>query len=214
MPPGSATDKLRGCGYLIAVVVPIALIAVGGVVLQSIAASHPTFFVNRPGWAESSAFLSGFLTVALVLFWLTTLAYFSGGRSGRPPNKAMAWLVSLAFLPVVTVTGGFAMLALPPRYSDDCGGSDPEAPNCAYLHTHPFAVLTLFLGGLAGVAVVIAWFTIRRRLRAERRRSSGNSPEAPAVLSGPVYWRLGLLTPPGGHRRRRGPYPGRSSRPR
>lgn len=208
MPPGSATDKLRGCGYLIAVVVPIALIAVGGVVLQSIAASHPTFFVNRPGWAESSAFLSGFLTVALVLFWLTTLAYFSGGRSGRPPNKAMAWLVSLAFLPVVTVTGGFAMLALPPRYSDDCGGSDPEAPNCAYLHTHPFAVLTLFLGGLAGVAVVIAWFTIRRRLRAERRRSSGNSPEAPAVLSGPVYWRLGLLTPPGGHRRRRGPCPG------
>jgi hypothetical protein len=125
----------------------VALACLVEVIVQDAASEHPGFFVNLPGWAEASAFVSGFLTVMLTLVWFGLYMRFSDRRRG------MVWLTSLLIAPVLIVCGGFAFQTLPPRYDFECG-DQAEAQTCAYIHAHPFVVLALFAGGILAVALL------------------------------------------------------------
>jgi hypothetical protein len=168
----ASTANRGGCGCAVAFFGTIALASVAEVVVQDAATEHPRFFVNLPGWAEASAFTFGFLAVALGLTWIVVAKRFAGH------DRVIVWAASLLIAPALIVSAGFALQALPPRYSGDCG-YDSYAQQCAYIHAHPFAVLALFAGGIAAVAVFCCWFSYRVK------RSDGEGGEqAPSPLPG------------------------------
>jgi len=143
-------------GCLVTLFGTIAFAAAAEVVVQDAATAHPGFFVNLPGWAEASAFVFGFLTVVLTLIWIAVATRFA------ERDRTIVWVTSLLIAPVLIVCAGFALQALPPRYSGECGEA-VNAQKCAYLHAHPFAVLALFAGGILAVAVFVGWLSYRSK---------------------------------------------------
>jgi hypothetical protein len=140
------SENRGGCGCWITSLGTVALACLVEVILQDVATAHPGFFINLPGWAEASAFVSGFLTVILTLVWISSTVRFSDQR------RVLVWVISLLIAPVLIVCGGFALQALPPRYSFECGDR-AEAQTCAYIHAHPFVVVALFVGGILAVVL-------------------------------------------------------------
>jgi len=140
------SENRGGCGCWITSLGTVALACLVEVILQDVATAHPGFFINLPGWAEASAFVSGFLTVILALVWIDSAVRFSDQR------RVLVWVIGLVIAPVLIVCGGFALQALPPRYSFECGDR-AEAQTCAYIHAHPFVVVALFVGGILAVVL-------------------------------------------------------------
>jgi hypothetical protein len=162
-----------GCGCLAVFLGTIAFAAIAEVIVQGAATSHPGFFVNRPGWAEASAFVFGFLSVVLGLIWIALFTRF------YDRDKTIAWVLSLLIAPALIVCAGFALQALPPRFSGDCN-YDSEAQTCAYIHAHPFAVLALFVGVMAGAAVCICALVYRYK-RKNSQASGSVDGQAPQI---------------------------------
>jgi len=161
------SENRAGCGCWIVGLGMIALACVVEVVVQDAATAHPGFFVNLPGWAEASAFVFGFLTVILTLIWIAVMLHF-GDR-----DRTVVWVTSLLIVPVLIVCAGFAFQALPPR-SESCN-DEAEAQTCAYIHTHPFAVLALFVGGILGAVVFGGWLYRRSKRRPKRAEDLADS---------------------------------------
>jgi len=171
------TGNRGGWGCLVTLLGTVALAAAAEVVVQDAATAHPGFFVNLPGWAEVSAFVFGFLTVILTLIWIAVFMRFA------ERDRTIAWVISLLIAPVLIVCAGFALQALPPRYSADCHYAI-NAQKCAYLHAHPFAILALFVGGIAAVAAFCCWLSYRSK-RTEDPAGGEKESEEPA--KGPHY---------------------------
>lgn len=140
------SENRGGWGCVITGFGMVALACLVEVILQDAASEHPGFFINLPGWAEASAFVSGFLTVILTLAWIDVAARL-GGR-----HRGWVWVISLLIAPLLIVCAGFAFQAVPPRYNFECGDK-AEAQTCAYIHTHPFVVLALFAGGILAMVL-------------------------------------------------------------
>jgi uncharacterized membrane protein len=159
-------ENRGGCGCWIIGLGMVALACIVEVLVQNAAVAHPQFFINLPGWAEASAFVSGFCTVILTLIWVDVLLHF-GSR-----NRTIAWVTSLLIAPVLIVCAGFAFQALPPRTLANCHYK-AAAQTCAYIHAHPFVVLTLFVGGILGVAAFGGWVIYRSKPTPTARRVNG-----------------------------------------
>lgn len=142
------SENRGGWGCVITGFGMVALACLVEVILQDAASDHPGFFINLPGWAEASAFVSGFLTVILTLVWIDLAARF-GER-----HRGWVRVISLLIAPLLIVCAGFAFQAVPPRYNFECGDK-AEAQTCAYIHTHPFVVLALFVGGILAMVLFV-----------------------------------------------------------
>jgi ABC-type transport system involved in cytochrome c biogenesis permease subunit len=161
------SENRSGCGCWIAGLGILALACVVEVVIQDAATAHPGFFVNLPGWAEASAFVFGFLTVILSLIWIAVMLHF-GER-----DRTVVWVTSLVIVPVLIACAGFAFQALPP--SRESCNEEAAAQTCAYIHTHPFAVLALFVGGILGAVVFVSWLYYRSKRRSKRAEDLADS---------------------------------------
>jgi hypothetical protein len=110
-------------------------------------------FWDRDEWADPIAFIAAYLMIVLLLL-VPTLVVLILRHPGRLPEFAR--------LPAGVMTGvtgtlvwvfaaALALQSLPLRYQN-CGSSgSSDAGQCAYLHTHPHAVMLFVLGLVAGL---------------------------------------------------------------
>ena len=152
-------DRKKAVGCVIVLLVWVGVLSVLTVALISYVADHPGFFMNKTGWAETIAFLSGFLSPVIGFFGLVAVGYLRRGQPRTPGHKAVAWTATILALPALTITGAFALTALPGKSADTC---DVNPQQCAYLHQHPFVILAVIAGALAGLAVFLLWWSRKR----------------------------------------------------
>jgi hypothetical protein len=159
MPPRDPNVRHQAGGCVTAILGVAVIIAFASIEFSSYAAEHPPLFVNKPGWAETTAFGAGFLTTLLAWAGLVPTGFLIRGRPRTRGRVLAAWASIAVDIPMVIVTAMFAMLAVPWKGGGSCG---TDLQHCAYLQQHPWVILAVIAGGLAGSAIFMTWFKAHR----------------------------------------------------
>lgn len=159
MPPRDPHLRHQAGGCVTAILGMAVIIAFASIDFSTWVAGHPAFFVNKPGWAEATAFGAGFLTGLLVLAGLVPVGFLIRGRPRARNRILAAWAAIVVDVPAVIVTAMFGMLAVPWKGGGSC---DIDPQHCAYLQQHPWVILAVIAGGIAGSAGFMTWFKAHR----------------------------------------------------